>query len=324
MKRTTEAEMRPILRLCGAAVLAALIASAAGCGGSGDSEKTSEDFRVPDSLLSPIEGFKLVRDDYHPVDGGVMASADIELHYPPSEIARFIAVKSFGEMQKGYTHVLQDIGRPVDGKVVIIGAKDLDEYMVMTRKEWWYYAWIKGDTIYSEPLNILLKRWDPITERTLSEIGFTNRFAQLALDGMSAGRIPVWLKESTASYVADERAVLRQQIHQFNDELEGFAPALDELEDHILAGSDIKMSRLSYFYAYLMFENLLERVKFADIMEFVRRLGDGESLDEASIYAFGMGYEELISTVRPKDILEGAGPLPEPGEKEGHHHDHDH
>ena len=317
--------MRPEWKSAAIVLLSAVLALSVGCSGDkkDDSAVDDEEFRVPDSLLSPIEAYKLTTDDYHPVDGGLMANADIALYYPSHEIARVIAVKIFGTILDGYRKVRKEIGRPAEGKVVIIGTKDFPEYTVMTRKEWWYYAWIKGDTIYSEPLNILLKRWDPITEKTLAEIGLTQRMAQMALDGLSGGRIPIWMKEAAAAYVADERAILRMQIQQFDYLLEGFSPPLDELESDILAGDDMAMSRLSYFFAYRMLENLLEKFEFANVTGFARRLGKGASLDEASMEEFGMNYEEMIAAVRPADILDGAGPLLKPKLKEGHQHDHD-
>ncbi len=311
--------MRPEWRSAAIVLLAAALALSAGCGGGKkeDSAVDDEGLRVPDSLLSPIETYNLTIDDYHPVDGGLMANTDIALYYPPSQIARFVAVKSFREILKGYRKVRKEIGRPAEGKVIIIGAKDLDEYAVMTRKEWWYYAWIRGDTIYSEPIDILLKRWDPITEKTLAEIGLTQRMAQMALEGLSGGRIPIWMKEAVASYVADERAVLRMQIHQFDEQLIGFSPSLDELERAILAGDDMALSRSSYFFAYRMLENLLEKVEFSNVTQFARRLGEGASLDESSREEFGMSYMEMVAAVRPADIMDGAGPLPERGKKEG-------
>lgn len=311
--------MRLDIRSAAIVLLAAALAFSAGCGGDKKDDTAGDDgkFRVPDSLLSPIEGYGLTTDDYHPVNGGVMANTDIELHYPPQEVARFIAVKSFGEILEGYRKVVTEIGRPVSGKVVIIGAADFDEYRVMTRKEWWYYAWIKGDTIYSEPLNVLLKRWDPITGKTLVEIGLTQRIAQLALDGLSGGRIPVWMKEAAASYIAGERPVLHQQIYQFADMMEGWSPSVDEMEDYILAGSDMQMSRLSYFFVYRMLENLLEKYEFSSVTGFARRLGEGASIDDASREEFGMSYEEMIAAVRPADILDGAGQLETPPVNEG-------
>ncbi len=316
--------MRLVWRPKAIVFLAAALVLSAGCVGDKkeDSATDDESFKVPDSLLSPIEAYNLVVDEYHPVDGGLMANADIELQYPSKEIARFIAVKIFGEILDSYRKVVRDIGRPVDGRLVIIGAKDLPEYAVVTRKEWWYYAWIKGDTIYSEPLDIMLKRFDPVTVRTIAQIGLTQRMAQMALDGISGGKIPVWMKEAAASYVAGERPVLRTQVIQFASVLEVFAPTLDELEMYILAGEDMEMSRLSYFYAYRMLESLLENHEFANVTGFARRLGEGASLDEASKQEFGMSYGEMLSAVMPANMMDGAGPIPQPVVKEGHEHDH--
>ena len=140
----------------------------------------------------------------------------------------------------------------------------------------------------------------------------------MAFDGLSAGRIPIWMKEAAASYVAEERAVLRMQILQFEDQLVGFSPSLDELDRAILAGDDMALSRLSYFFAYRMLENLLEKVEFSNVTRFARRLGEGASLDEASREEFGMSYMEMVAAVRPADIMDGAGPLPEIKNKEGH------
>ncbi len=312
--------MRLVWRSTAIVFLAVALVLSAGCGGDKkeDSATGDESFRVPDSLLSPIEAYNLVVDEYHPFDGGRMANADLELQYPSKEIARFIAVRTFGEILDGYRKVVRNIGRPVDGRVVIIGTKDLPEYAVVTRKEWWYYAWIKGDTIYSEPLDILLKRFDPVTERTLAQIGLTQRMAQMALERLSGGRIPVWMKEAAASYVAGERAILRMQVHQFDDQLVGFSPSLDELERSILAGDDMALSRASYFFAYRMLENLLEKHEFSSAKRFASRMGKGASLDEASMAEFGMSYMDMIAAARPVDIMDGAGPLPKPKHRGGH------
>jgi hypothetical protein len=306
--------LRCIWRSSAAVLLAAALVLSAGCGGGQkeDSATDEEGFRVPDSLLSPIESYGLTIDDYHPVNGGVMANKDIALYYPPHELLRFVAVKSFGEILDGYDKIRAEIGRPAPGRIVIIGTKDLEEYAAITGKEWWYYATIRGDTIICEPLNILLKRWDPVTEKSLASIGLTQRMAQMSLNRLSGGRIPAWLKEAIASYLADERAVLRMQIHQFEDQLIGYSPTVEELERSILAADDMALSRSSYFYAYRMLENLLEEHEFSAVKGFVRRLGEGATLDEASAAEFGVNYAELIAMVRPDDIMDGAGPLPEP------------
>jgi|GEM_PF-4556914 len=116
-------------------ILAAAIAAAAFAAGCGkDAKQDDASFRIPDSLLSEIEKFRLTVDDYHVVRGGVMANAQIELRYPAAEASRFIAVKSFGFLKRAYEVVSKEIGRPAAGKLVVIGTADLDEYKLIDRK----------------------------------------------------------------------------------------------------------------------------------------------------------------------------------------------
>jgi hypothetical protein len=81
---------------------------------------------------------------------------------------------------------------------------------------------------------------------------------------------------------------------------------------------DMALARSSYFYAYRMLENLLEKHEFSNVTRFARRLGEGASLDEASMAEFGMDYMEMIAAIMPADIMDGAGPLPEPKSFGGH------
>lgn len=306
---------------------AVLAIAAAGCGDDSDAppEDAQESFRIPDSLLTPLEGYGLTVDKYHPVNGGVMANEVIEIRYPPSEIARAIAVKVFGDALDAYRTVTGELGEPAEGRVYIIGAKDLDEYRFLTTKEWWYYAVIQGDTIYSEPFDIMLKRYDPISERTFARIGYTQRMAQMALERMTRGRIPVWLKEAIASHTADERNILRVQIEQFRKSLVGYSPSLEEIEHNIAVSNDKALARASYFMAYRMLENLLDEHTMEDVMAFVRALGEGRTLDEASIENFGIAYVELAPSLVPEDLFEGAGEVVQPVDvRKEQHEGHDH
>ncbi|MCK4236572.1 MAG: hypothetical protein KAX38_05600, partial [Candidatus Krumholzibacteria bacterium] len=49
-----------------------------GCGEKAEDDKgkgvSEEEFRIPDSLLSPLDSYKLTRDEYHPIKGGVMGN----------------------------------------------------------------------------------------------------------------------------------------------------------------------------------------------------------------------------------------------------------
>ncbi len=307
------------------AILVMAVLVAAGCGDrkKDEKEQSVEEFRVPDSLLSEIEGFKLVQDDYHPVTGGIMANKDFELHYPASGISRYLAVKNFGFIRSAFNLAVQKIGRPADRRLVVIGAKDLDEYMFLTRKEWWYYGEIQGDTLYLEPLDILLKRFDGATERTFAEIGTIQKIAQMALKRISNGKIPLWMREGAASFLADEGAILHMQSNEFKDELLGFNPTVDELDEQLRLAMFKAETRVSFFISFNMVRNLLEWSSFEDLVSFAAGLGEGKSLDEASESAFGIAYGELVEKVRLKeDFTSYLGKLPEEyltDKKEKHH-----
>ncbi len=269
----------------------------AGCG-DGEKEKSGDKaFKVPDSLLTDKDQFELVKDSYHPVKGGDIANEDILVHYPPTEMYEFLSGKIFGIAFNSYTEIEDKIGRPAEGRVTCIGASTMDEYKLLTRKDWWYYGTIKGDTIYFEPYNIMLKRYDRASKQNIAQIGFRQRFAQMALDRLSEGGIPTWLKESMASYYAGEGYVLKAQAAQWREEYFDFRVTADELNGYLEEAQDMALTRVSYYIAYQMFENLMELSSEDQILDFVKKLGEGRSLDQASTEIFGFDYETLISKI---------------------------
>jgi len=266
-----------------------------GCGKEAKEEKkeevSKEEFRIPDSLLAPIAGYNLTRDDYHPVRGGVMANDIIELHYPARTIARFIAVRSFGIAQSAYRKVAEEIGKPAEEKLVLIGTKDLDEYMLLTRKEWWYYGYIQGDTIYFEPFNILLKRG-------IADMAIMQKIAQLALIRRSGNRMPLWLREALASRIAGEGEVLKIQIEQSRAAGWDVNPPPAKIEQDLADALDRSDTRVAFYAAYRMLENLLSSSSLEDVFEFIDKLQAGSTLNEASREVFGMNYDALLNGIR--------------------------
>lgn len=280
-------------------MIAAVLAAGIGCdkGTDKSDEKSADSFRVPDSMLSPKDRFQLVLDEYHPIKGGVMANKDIVLHYSASQIYDFISRKMFGIAFDSYRMIEDKIGRPAQGKVVCIGAKDLEEYKYLTRKEWWYYGTIKGDTIYFEPYDIMLKRLDKESKQTIAQIAFIQKFGQMALREKSGGRIPLWLRESMASHFAREGIVIKAQAAQFREEYIDFNPTVDQLNDYLADAQEMGLTRVSFYIAYQMFENLLDLSSIEGILNFAEELGKGKSLDEASLKLFGMDYKALIEKI---------------------------
>lgn len=266
-----------------------------GCNGEkGERTAADEEFRIPDSLLSPLDGYKLTRDDYHPVEGGIMETKELELHYPASEISRYIAIETMGRAIDAYRLVGEQIGPPGDGKVVMIGAADLDEYRFLTRKEWWYYGVVSGDTIYFEPFDILIKR-------TLLQKAVTQKVAQMALEKRSAGRIPYWMKEGIASRLADEWPVLEAQRAEFVGSVYDLTPPPERIEEILAAADDRPLTRIAFYCAYVMVDRLVNEFGMERIMTFIDLLAEGRDLDEASAEAFGTDYGSLVEMVRVRE-----------------------
>ncbi len=280
-------------------VLAIIMIIGTGCDKESDKsgKKSEESFRVPDSLITPKDRFQLVLDEYHPIKGGVIANKDISLHYPASQIYDFISGKMFSIAFDSYNLIEEKIGRPAQGKIVCIGAKDMDEHKFLTRKEWWYYGVVRGDTIYFEPYQIMLKRGDRVSGQTIAQIAFIQKIAQMALREKSGDKIPRWLRESTASYFAREGAVLKEQAAQFREDYIDFKPTVDELNSYLEIAQEMALTRVSFYIAYQMFENLLDLFSIEEILIFTEKLGEGSSLDEGAIEVFGIDYKTLIKKI---------------------------
>ncbi len=271
-----------------------LVVSLIGCGGDTKKEEetpSADEFRIPDSLLAPMQGYRLTRDDYHPIEGGVMENADIALYYPSSSVARYVAVKIFGMALSSVRIVTERIARPATGKITLIGSKDLDEYKFLTRKEWWYYGVMQGDSIYFEPFDIMIKRG-------IAQIGITQKMSQMALSKVSKGGIPLWLRESVASYIAGEKEILMAQVEEFKRQNLDIDPSPATLERELSDAEVRAGTRIAFGAAYRMLENLLQFSTIEDVLRFAKMLGTGDSLDTASQEVFECDYKTLIDRVR--------------------------
>ncbi len=268
-----------------------VVALAGGCGKGGKKQTEAEKYKLPDSLVAPPIEYRLTVDTYDAIKGGIIGDNKVQVHYPPGDYARQIGLMTLNQMEQAYAQVKKEIGRPADSAVVVIGSADLDEYRVLTRKEWWNYGLIKGDTLYSEPFDIMMKR-------NIANVGYAQRLAQMALNRRSGGRIPLWMREAVASRVAGEGAIIKSQAEEFRLAKQRIDFSPQEIEAAIAEGSDRYKTRIAYYCAYRMLENLLAFASMNDVYLFVDKLGQGSSLDAASEAAFSMSYNALLDKVR--------------------------
>jgi len=132
----------------------------------------------------------------------------------------------------------------------------------------------------------------------IAEQGIVNRIAQVAIDRRSGGRSPFWLKEGLASRIAGELEILKIQQPEFQYEGRNMNPAPEAIERSIAEGTNRGDSRIAYYSAYRMLDNLLQDHSMEQILSFLDRLGEGTPLDQASRDAFGVDYGALIEGIR--------------------------
>ena len=146
----------------------------------------------------------------------------------------------------------------------------------------------------------------------------------MAFKKLSSDKMPLWMREGAASFLADEGPVLTMQSFEFKNELIGFDPTVEELNEHLGSAMFKAETRVSFYISFTMVSNLMEWSSFEDIVSFAAGLGEGKSLDEASESAFGMPYGGLVEKVRLKGVFtDYLGELPAEylsDKKEKHHH----
>jgi hypothetical protein len=135
-------------------------------------------------------------------------------------------------------------------------------------------------------------------KRHVAETGIANRIAQVAIDRRSGGRSPFWLKEAVATRIAGEVEILKIQMPELQFAKTNMNPSPEAIETAIAEGKDRSTSRASYYAAYRMLDKLLTMHSMDNVLSFFDRLKEGKTLDEASVEAFGIGYQALIDKIR--------------------------
>jgi hypothetical protein len=285
--------MKSISRLFLLIFLFLFFSIVAGCGGEGDEggKVDREEFRIPDSLLSPYEKYHLVRDEFDEKTGGVIASEEIELRYPGTRMGKYLSDYIFDIASVAYKKVKKEIGKPADGRIVLVGTKNMEDYMFRTTKDWWYYGIQRGDTIIFEPFGIMVNRH-------IAKIAITQKIAQMALSRLSNGNIPLWLKESIASEIAGEQLILEQQVGEFRVKNIPVRYSPEEVDVALGEAMDRQKTRIAFWNAYRMLVNVVKSYSMEEVMDFVKILGKVDDLDRASKDVFGISYNELLDRVR--------------------------
>jgi hypothetical protein len=106
------------------------------------------------------------------------------------------------------------------------------------------------------------------------------------------------MREAIASYIAGERIILESQANEFRIKGDDINPSPETIELHLVNAYERGPTRIAFFAAYRMLENLLSFSSMNDVLRFLDILRTGSSRDEASNEVFGVDYDSLLDKVR--------------------------
>jgi len=240
------------------------------------------------------------------VEPGLLRLGRYELAYKadaaPCYVAPFLGLCEMAE--RDLARVLQ-LTPPE--RLRIVSPDDTEAYTARTGLGMWRMYDLEGDTCVVQPVGILARRtlighaaWDMIARWTLErEVG---------------GRLPLWLRDGTASWFAEMGVHLVNYTAQMR--LAGMPVLQSPAEtDAVLAApplADDEADRFAFrrarYNAFLMVWHLVEhRGGVATLSALLQSVRDGADPDSACRSLYGEGLADLTASLDPREIGEPLG-----------------
>lgn len=241
------------------------------------------------SILDTLRHYKKInnvtRDEAWPGRGGVLANDYFEVWYPEGATMVSHGVRVLNDMMGARARLEEYMGHAPEEPLVILLSPYMDTYKEWTGKEYWHYSELHADSMTMQPLYILIRRG-------LVDIALPHEYYQWAMGHETNFGAPRWLEEGVASYISSEGNVLKNQLAEFP--AESYAMSLDEIEAALLSESDRQQTRIAYYHAYRMVQSIVDRFGDDKLVLLIARMGQGATMDEACVDAFGVNYEQLV------------------------------
>jgi hypothetical protein len=165
----------------------------------------------------------------------------------------------------------------------------MEAYKEFTGYDWWHYSYIESDRIIYQPIRVL-------AARSLLDMAIPREFYEWAIERIGGPDTPAWVVSGLASRLAEEEAILTDNLGEFPDEP---VKRPDEEVEAALAARDNKMlTRLAFYNAYRMVQRLEDQYGSEKVAAMVIALGEGSDRDAAAQSAFGISYAELLTFAR--------------------------
>jgi hypothetical protein len=247
-----------------------------------------------DSLKVKKKRFNITRDQYWQTKGGVLANEFLEVWYPPGRMTVTHGMYMFEEVMPARDKYKAVFGEVPQEFLVMVISQEIEPYKEETGRDWWYYAEMRGDTLIYVPVYTLYKRG-------ISSIAVPHEYYQWAIRKTTRHGAPRWLEEGLASYLSGEGDLLLDQAYEFRADV----PAMDtpeKVEAALQGEKERGESRIAYYRSYRMVMKLIETYGEGKLVEAVKEIGRGNTLDEAFEKAVGKSYADILEIASDYDI----------------------
>lgn len=239
-----------------------------------------------DSLQALKRRNRITRDEYWDDRGGVLANDVVEVWYPPGKLTVSHGMYVLDYAMKCRRDIERQVGHVPEGALTIICTQTMEAYTEFTGRQWWHYSSIEDDRIVYQPVPVL-------AARGILDIALPRELYEWAIGRVTKGKLPRWMAEGTASFLAAEDAILEANLSEFPDEPVKMSPA--EVEAALQTDVAKKTSRFAYYNSVMMVKRLEQEFGQDALMAMLASLADGASLDDAAQSAFQLSYAELVA-----------------------------
>ncbi len=248
---------------------------------------------IMDSLRAKKKRYRITLDKYWDDRGGTLGNEFLKVSYPPGLSSVTHGMYAFEQIVFARRKCRDFFGEVPRSKLKVFCSKDLQTYKEKTNREWWYYSEMREDRIRYQPIYIL-------AQRGLAEIAIPHEYYQWAIKQFSKEKAPRWLEEGLASYLSDEKDLLKEQLKELADQKLDITPA--EVEEVLQQELEKDLSRIAYYHAYKMTETLITRHGEEKIKKIVLLLGEDIEFEEAFQEVFEKPYSELLTEIAAYEV----------------------
>jgi len=242
--------------------------------------------QVRDTLQTLKKEYRITRDEYWRNQGGVLGNEFFEVWYPAGRVTVTHGMHAFGLFMEAQEKFQNFFGDSPPDRLIIFTTAHIEDFRELTKRDFWFYSEVVGDSITMQPVWILSKRG-------LDGVAIPHEYYQWAVGKLTGYTAPRWLEEGVASYLAEEGELLESQILEFPDRAERIE--VERLQEILNSEEDKADSRQAYYHSFMMVQTLVNRYGEEKLRDVVVNLTKGEGLTESFENAYGMDYEKIMS-----------------------------